>query len=457
VTTRIVVIGADGAGMSAAATVKRLRGDEVEVIAFERGEFSSYSACGIPYWIAGDVPDQDALIARSPEEHRANGIDLRMRHLVEGIDAGRGEVVVRDLEAGVEHRVGFDELVITTGARPVRPDLPGVDAPGVLGVQSLADGAAIRAELDRGAKRAVVVGAGYIGIELAEAMVRRGLQVVTVLEGAAQPMSTLDPELGEKVAAAMAGMGMTVRTGARVTGFLTGPDGRVRAVTTEHGEDPADLVVLGIGVRPEVGLAKDAGLKIGARGGIRTDDHQRVVGAEHIWAGGDCVEVRDRISGQYLTVALGTHANRHGRVIGSNLGGQEVRFPGVIGTAISKVCSLEIGRTGLGEQAARDAGFNVVTATIESTTHAGYMPDAGELTCKVIAERGTGRLVGAQIVGTGPGAGKRIDTFATAIWAGMSADELAHVDLSYAPPFSPTFDPVTVAARQAATAARRPL
>jgi NADPH-dependent 2,4-dienoyl-CoA reductase/sulfur reductase-like enzyme len=313
--------------------------------------------------------------------------------------------------------------------------------------------------LDRGAKRAVVVGAGYIGIELAEAMVRRGLQVVTVLEGAPQPMSTLDPELGEKVAVAMAGMGMTVRTGARVTGFLTGPDGRVRAVTTEHGETGsneigADLVVLGIGVRPEVGLARDAGLKIGARGGIRTDDHQRVVDAEHIWAGGDCVEVRDRISGQYLTVALGTHANRHGRVIGSNLAGQEARFPGVIGTAISKVCNLEIGRTGLGEQAARDAGFNVVTATIESTTNAGYMPDSGQLTCKVIAERGTGRLVGAQIVGRGPGAGKRIDTFATAIWCGMSADELAHVDLSYAPPFSPTFDPVTVAARQAATAAR---
>ncbi|HEY2833805.1 MAG TPA: FAD-dependent oxidoreductase [Sporichthyaceae bacterium] len=453
-TTRIVVIGADGAGMSAASTVKRMLGDDVEVIAFERGEFSSYSACGIPYWIAGDVGDRDELIARSPEQHRANGIDLRMRHVVEGIDRARGEVAVRDLTVGTDLRVGYDHLVITTGARPVRPDLPGVDVPGVLGVQTLADAIAIQAELDRGAKRAVVVGAGYIGIEMAEAMVRRGLQVVTVLEGAPQPMSTLDPELGAMVAKAMAGMGMTVRTGTRVTGFLTGDDGRVRAVTTDTGEEPADLVVLGIGVRPEVALATDAGLTIGEHGGLRTDDHQRVLHTDNIWAGGDCVEVRDRISGQYLTVALGTHANRQGRVIGTNLGGRDTTFPGVIGTAISKVCHLEIGRTGLGEKAATQAGFDVVTATIESTTHAGYLPDAGDITCKVIAEKGSGRLLGAQIVGNGPGAGKRIDTFATAIWAGLTADELAHVDLSYAPPFSPTFDPVTVAARQAATAAR---
>jgi NADPH-dependent 2,4-dienoyl-CoA reductase/sulfur reductase-like enzyme len=453
-TTRIVVIGADGAGMSAASTVKRLRGDDVEVIAFERGEFTSYSACGIPYWIAGDVDDAAELIARSPEQHRANGIDLRMSHLVEGIDPARGEVSVRDLARSTEERVGYDQLVITTGARPVRPDLLGVDAPGVLGVQTLADAIGIQAELDRGAKRAVVVGAGYIGIEMAEAMVRRGLQVVTVLEGAPQPMSTLDPELGALVGKAMAGMGMTVRTGTRVTGFQTGADGRVRAVTTDAGEELADLVVLGIGVRPEVALAKDAGLAIGEHGGIRTDDHQRVLDTQNIWAGGDCVEVRDRITGQYLTVALGTHANRHGRVIGANLAGREVTFPGVLGTAISKVCNLEIGRTGLGEKAAREAGFNVVTATIDSTTHARYMPDAGEITCKVVAERGSGRLLGAQIVGDGPGAGKRIDTFATAIWAGLTADELASVDLSYAPPFSPTFDPVTVAARQAATAAR---
>jgi NADPH-dependent 2,4-dienoyl-CoA reductase/sulfur reductase-like enzyme len=454
VTERIVVIGADGAGMSAASIAKRMRGHDVEVIAFDRGPFSSYSACGVPYWIAGDVADGDALIARTPEQHRANGIDLRMRHLVEGIDRGAGEVSVHDLEGGRALRVGFDQLVIATGARPVRPDLPGVTAAGVLGVQNLEDGAAIRAELERGARRAVVVGAGYIGIEMAEAMVRRGLQVVTVLEGAEQPMSTLDPELGAKVAEAMAGMGMTVQTATKVTGFLTDPDGRVRAVTTDGGEIAADLVVLGIGVRPEVALAREAGLTIGERGGIRTDDHQRVLGTDNIWSGGDCVEVRDRISGQYLTIALGTHANRHGRVIGSNLGGRDAVFPGVIGTAISKVCNLEIGRTGLGSKAAADAGFDAVSVTVEGTTQAGYMPGTGGLTVKVIAERGSGRLLGAQIVGRGPGAGKRIDTFATAIWAGLTAGDLADADLSYAPPFSPTFDAVTIAARQAATAAR---
>jgi NADPH-dependent 2,4-dienoyl-CoA reductase/sulfur reductase-like enzyme len=451
--TRIVVIGADGAGMSAASTVKRMRGEDVEVIAFDRGAFSSYSACGIPYWIAGDVDDRAALIARSPAQHRANGIDLRMRHLVEGIDRGAGEVAVHDLEGGGSLRVGFDHLVIATGARPVRPDLPGVKAPGVLGVQNLEDAIAIQAELDHGPKRAVVVGAGYIGIEMAEALIRRGLEI-TVVDSGPQPMSTIDPELGTMVREAMHGMGMTVHTDTRVTGFPTGPDGRVRAVSTDGGEIEADLVVLGIGVRPEVALAREAGLTVGEHGGLRTDDHQRVLHTANIWAGGDCVEVRDRITGQYLTVALGTHANRHGRVIGTNLGGREAVFPGVLGTAISKVCHLEIARTGLTTKAAADAGFDAVTATVEGTTQAGYMPQSGDMTIKVIAERGSGRLLGAQIVGRGPGAGKRIDTFATALWSGLTVGELADVDLSYAPPFSPTFDPVTIAARQAATAAR---
>jgi NADPH-dependent 2,4-dienoyl-CoA reductase/sulfur reductase-like enzyme len=255
-------------------------------------------------------------------------------------------------------------------------------------------------------------------------------------------------------------MGMTVHTNTKVIGFPTDAGGRVRAVSTDGAELPADLVVLGIGVRPEVALATDAGLRIGKHGGIRTDDHQRVLAGNNgsgsnIWAGGDCVEVRHRITGQYLTVALGTHANRHGRVIGSNLGGRDTRFPGVLGTAISKVCNLEIGRTGLGEKAAADGGFDPVSVTVQGTTRAAYMPQAGDMTIKVIAQRGTGRLLGAQIVGRGPGAGKRIDTFATALWAELTVGELADADLSYAPPFSPTFDPVTIAARQAATAARR--
>jgi NADPH-dependent 2,4-dienoyl-CoA reductase/sulfur reductase-like enzyme len=451
VTERVVVIGADAAGMSAASLAKRLRGDDLEVIAFDRGEHTSYSACGIPYWIAGDVDSSDDLVARTPEEHRRNGIDVRLGSEVTAIDPAAGTVEVRD--AGGTQSVGWDHLVIATGAEPLRPDLPGIDATGVFVVQHIPDGAAVLAAVTAGAKRAVVVGAGYIGIEMAEAMVRRGLEVVVVDRGP-QPMGTLDPDMGAHVHTAMEGMGIDVRCEVKVLGLETDAAGHVSAVATDAGTLPADLVVLGLGVRPAVGLARAAGLEIGDAGGIRTDDHQRVVGAQpadgRIWAGGDCVEVRHRITGKSVAIALGTHANRQGRVIGTNLGGREARFAGVIGTAVSKVCVLEIGRTGLGEQAAAEAGFHVVATTIESTTQAGYMPDAGPIRVKLIAERGTGRVLGGQIVGRNEGAAKRIDVVAMAVWTGMSAAELAEVDLSYAPPFSPLWDPVTLAARQVA-------
>ncbi len=452
-TERVVVIGADAAGASAASALNRMRGDDVEIVVFDRGEFSSYSACGIPYWIAGDVESRDDLIARTPEKHRENGIDLRMRQEVEAIDVSASSVSVRDLESGTVHEVGFDHLVIATGARPIRPDLPGVDAEGVLTVNNLTRATQVQEAVARGAKEAVVVGAGYIGIEMAEALLRRGLSV-TVIDSGSEPMGTLDPELGAMVGEAMETMGLILRTRTKVTGFSVDAEGHVIGVQTDGDTEPADLVVLGIGVRPEVALAKAAGLSIGDAGGIRTDDRQRVEGTENIWAGGDCVEVWDRLAKKWTTVALGTHANAHGRVIGANLAGREARFPGVLGTAISKVCDLEVARTGLGEAAAAEAGYDAVAVRIESTTAAGYLPNAGPITVKLIAERGTGRLLGGQIVGRGQGAGKRIDTLATAIWAGMTAADLAEADLSYAPPFSPVRDPVAVAAAKAAQAAR---
>jgi NADPH-dependent 2,4-dienoyl-CoA reductase/sulfur reductase-like enzyme len=446
---RVVVIGADATGASAASTLKRLRGDDVEVIVLDRGEFSSYSACGIPYWIAGDVASRGDLIARTPERHRENGIDLRMRQEVESIDVSGARVNVRDLETGRASDLGYDQLVIATGARPIRPDLPGIDAPGVCAVNNLTQATHVQEVLARGPQEAVVVGAGYIGIEMAEALLRRGLKV-TVVDSGPQPMGTLDPELGVQVREAMQNLGLIVRSETKVTGFETDADGHVRAVRTDDGLEPADLVVLGIGVRPEVALAKDAGLTIGDAGGIRTDDRQRVEGAENIWAGGDCVEVWDRLAKKWATIALGTHANAHGRVIGANLAGKDARFPGVLGTAISKVCNLEVARTGLGAAQAADAGYDAVAVTIESTTSAGYLPHAGPIAVKLIAERGTGRLIGGQIVGRGQGAGKRIDTIATALWAGLTAADLAEADLSYAPPFSPVRDPVAIAAAKAA-------
>ncbi|WP_327178724.1 FAD-dependent oxidoreductase [Streptomyces sp. NBC_01335] len=455
-TERLVVIGGDAAGMSAASQARRLKGpEELSIVAFERGHFSSYSACGIPYWVGGDVAERDDLIARTPEEHRARGIDLRTRTEVTEIDLAGRRVRAVDLETGTSSWTGYDKLVIGTGARPVRPALPGIDAPGVHGVQTLDDGQALLDSLDRvgtDRRRAVVVGAGYIGVEMAEAMLNRGFEV-TVLNRGEQPMATLDPDMGRLVHGAMDGLGITTVNRAAVTEIRTGPDGRVSAVVTEAGTYPADVVVLGIGVEPETTLARAAGLPLGPHGGLLTDLSMRVVGHEDVWAGGDCVEVLDLVAKRTRHIALGTHANKHGQVIGANVGGGYGTFPGVVGTAVSKVCDLEIARTGLREKDARAVGLRFVTATIESTGRAGYYPGAAPMTVKMLAEYRTGRLLGVQIVGR-DGAAKRVDIAAVALTAGMTVEEMTALDLGYAPPFSPVWDPVLVAARKASTAVR---
>ncbi|MFH9431033.1 FAD-dependent oxidoreductase [Streptomyces sp. NPDC017615] len=453
-TERLVVIGGDAAGMSAASQARRLRKpDELEIVAFERGHFTSYSACGIPYWVGGAVDDRDQLIARTPEEHRERDIDLRLRTEVTEIDVAGRRVRARDVESGDEYWTSYDKLVIATGARPIRPEMPGADAAGVHGVQTLDDGQALIDTLARTeGRRAVVVGAGYIGVEMAEALIRRGFEVTVVNRGA-EPMATLDPDMGRLVRRAMEGMGITMVGDAEVTGLRTGEDGRVRAVTTRDAEYPADVVVMGIGVEPVTGLARAAGLPLGTRGGLLTDLAMRVRGYTNIWAGGDCVEVLNLVSGQEQYIPLGTHANKHGQVIGTNVGGGYATFPGVVGTAVSKVCDLEIARTGLREKDARRAGLQYESVVIESTSRAGYYPGASPMTVKMIAERNTGRLLGVQIVG-GEGAGKRVDIAAVALTAGMTVEQMTALDLGYAPPFSPVWDPVLVAARKAVTKVR---
>ncbi|WP_087886222.1 FAD-dependent oxidoreductase [Streptomyces alboflavus] len=454
---RLVVIGGDAAGMSAASQARRLKSpQELEIVAFERGNFTSFSACGIPYWVGGDVAERDDLIARTPEEHRERSIDLRMRTEVVEIDARERRVRARDLASGAEEWTAYDKLVIATGARPLRPDLPGIDALGVHGVQTLDDGQALLDTLTgTPGRRAVVIGAGYIGVEMAEALIGRGYEVTVVNRGK-EPMSTLDPDMGRLVREAMTGMGITMVNDAEVTKILTADDGRARAVATEDREFPADVVVLGIGVRPETALARAAGLPLGEHGGLLTDLAMRVRGPVAdgaIWAGGDCVEVLDLVSGRERHIALGTHANKHGQIIGSNVGGGYATFPGVVGTAVSKVCDLEIARTGLREKDARAAGLQYAAVTIESTSRAGYYPGAALMTVKMLAERRTGRLLGVQIVGR-EGAAKRVDVAAVALTARMTVEQMTALDLGYAPPFSPVWDPVLVAARKAVSAVR---
>ncbi|WP_067690036.1 FAD-dependent oxidoreductase [Nocardia jejuensis] len=452
---RLVVIGGDATGMSAASQARRLRTpEELEIVVFERGHFASYSACGIPYWVGGEVQDRDSLIARTPDEHRARDIDLRMRTEVLELDIEGRRVRSRDLESGAETWTGYDKLVIATGATPIRPPLAGIDAPGVHGVQTLDDGQALIDTLESSpGRRAVVVGAGYIGVEMAEAFIHRGYEV-TLINRSAEPMATLDPDMGVLIQKAMEDMGIRVVCDAEVTAIHTDEAGRVRAVATADAEFAADVVVLGIGVRPATDLARAAGLPLGASGGLLTDLAMRVHGHENIWAGGDCVEVLDLVSGVQRHIPLGTHANKHGQIIGSGIGGEYATFPGVVGTAVSKVCDLEVARTGLREKDAAAVGLQFVTVIIESTSRSGYFPGAALMTVKMIAERRTGRLLGVQIVGR-EGAGKRIDIAAVALTARMTVEQMTALDLGYAPPFSPVWDPVLVAARKAVSAVRR--
>ncbi|MGW4843302.1 FAD-dependent oxidoreductase [Nocardia brasiliensis] len=453
-TERLVVIGGDAAGMSAASQARRLRSArELEIIVFERGRFTSFSACGIPYWVGGDVLDRDALIARTPEEHRSRDIDLRLRTEVLELDLEGRRVRARALDSDDESWTDYDKLVLATGARPIRPPLPGIDAAGVHGVQTLDDGQALIDTLETTTgKRAVVVGAGYIGVEMAEALIQRGYDV-TMLHRGPEPMATMDPDMGALVREAMCGMGITVVSKAEVTEVRTDEHGRARAVVADGVEYPADVVVLGIGVRPDTELARAAGLPLGDHGGLLTDLAMRVRGHENVWAGGDCVEVLDLVSGRERHIALGTHANKHGQIIGAGVGGGYATFPGVVGTAVSKVCDLEVARTGLRERDAQAAGLQYVTVTIESTSRAGYYPDAAAMTVKMLAERHTGRLLGVQIVGR-EGAGKRVDIAAVALTAQMTVEQMTALDLGYAPPFSPVWDPVLVAARKAVAAVR---
>ncbi|MGK5170003.1 FAD-dependent oxidoreductase [Geodermatophilus sp. CPCC 205761] len=440
---RLLVIGGDAAGMSAAAQARRLRpAGELAITVLEQGPEVSYSACGIPYWVGGVVSDRDRLIARTPRDFAAQDIDVRTGTRAEAIDLDAG--TVRTDTGGM---LGYDRLVVATGGRPLRPPVPGLDAEGVHGVHRLADGADIRAAVAAGARRAVVLGGGYIGLEMADVLHGRGLSVTVVLADPL-PMSLLDADMGERVCKAMGDMGIDVQPNQPVREVETDADGVVRAVRTDAGSYPCDLVVLGLGMGPEAGLAQEAGLRLGETGAVDVDRSQRSRSHPEVFAAGDCAQTYHRLTGEPAHVALGTHANKQGRVAGSVIGGRPARFAGVLGTALTKVGELEVARTGLCTSEAEAAGYDCRVETIEGTTRAGYYPGADPMTVKLISDRGSGRLLGAQIVG-GPTSGKRIDVLATAIWAGLTAEEFAGSDLSYAPPFSPTYDPVVVAARVA--------
>ncbi|HEY7071344.1 MAG TPA: FAD-dependent oxidoreductase [Acidimicrobiales bacterium] len=438
-TDRLVVIGGDAAGMSAAMQVRRRQPDR-EIVVLEKGRWTSYSACGIPYFVGGSVPEVDDLVARAPETFRdEHDIDVRLGHEARALDLDRRVVEAWDHEAGATVEVGFDTLHIAVGARPLRPDLPGIDQPFVHGVQAPDDGLRLVGALESGARRVVVVGGGYIGLEMAEAFVQRACEV-TLLEASDHLMPSLDGDVAAPLVDAVRGLGVDVRVS---TPLEAVEDGAVQAGGTSI---PADLVVLGLGIVPNGDLARDAGIALGVKGAVRVNRRQQT-SAEGVWAAGDCCESFHMVARAPVHIALGTVANKQGRVAGINMAGDYAAFPGVLGTAVTRVCHNEIGRTGLSGREAEQHGFAYVEASVEGESRAGYLPERKKLTLKALAERGSGRLLGAQIVGQ-EGAAKRIDVLATAIQAGMAVDDVVELDLGYAPPFGPVWDPVHLVARR---------
>ncbi len=440
--SRIVVIGGVAAGMSAASQARRRR-PEAEVVVLERGPHVSYGACGMPYNIEDPARTMDDLVVLTPADVRERGIDLRLRHRACGVDSVRRVVVVQDLVGGGTIELEYDSLVLATGAAPVQPPIPGLDHPRVFLLRELTDGQALKQHLaEAQPARTVIVGAGYIGMEMAEALRGRGL-AVTVVEKMDQVTPGYDPVIAALVADALGRHGVSVETGVAVQA-VEEVEGDGLTVRTDRGSIPTDMVLVAVGIRPRVELARSAGVALGQTGAIAVDEKMRTSVAS-VFAAGDCAEALHIVSGRPVWIPLGTTANKQGKVAGANAAGASERFPGVAGTAGFKVFDLEVGRTGLGPAEAAALGMDVVTAISRQRSRAHGYPGGSPITTTLVAERGSGRLLGAQMAGVGVVA-KRIDVFATALAAGFTIEALEGLDLSYAPPFAPVYDPILIAA-----------
>ncbi|MBC7232893.1 MAG: CoA-disulfide reductase [Chloroflexi bacterium] len=441
---RVVIVGAVAAGTSAAAKAKRVNPD-LEVILLERDPHISYGACGLPYFIAGLIPSAEALIARSPAEFQKQGIEVRIRHEVREISPRETSLLVTDHERAKEYRLSYDYLVLATGAISFRPPVQGLDLSGVFTLRTLSDGLALSEALRR--KRpsnVVIVGGGYIGLEMAEAF--RALDLpVTIVEMAPQLMVNLGEDMSKLVLAEVERHGVRVL----LNDGLVRCEGtyHVEKVVTQHNEIPADLVLLAIGVRPNVQLAERAGIQLGAGKAIAVDSHMRTH-IEGIYAAGDCADAKHGVTGERTYIPLGTTANKQGRVAGANIAGMDCTFEGVVGTAVAKIFDLEVARTGLTEKEAAAKGFSVHAVTVRTTDRARYYPGATDLHVKLIMDRTTRRLLGAQYIGA-QGAAKRIDVLAAALYAQMTVDDLTRLDYSYAPPYASVWDATLIAANVA--------
>lgn len=441
---RIVVIGGVACGPKAAARARRCD-SEAKITIVEEGHFVSYASCGLPYYVSGAIQKRNTLLVRSVQdfENIAN-IDVLVATRAEAIDREAHTVRVTDVTTGESEILEYDKLVLATGANPVVPRLDGRDLEGIFVLKEVLDADKIFHQVTLPEiKKAVVVGAGLIGIEMAEVLLARGLEV-TLIEALDRVLpGALDEEIAAPLAAYLKRKGLALRLGDSVVRF-EGEEGRVRRVVTESATIDADFVVVAIGVRPNVKLAREAGLTIGTTGAIAVNEMLQTSDPD-IYAGGDCVENTHLVTGAKVRLPMGSTANKHGRVIGTNITGGRETFPGVIGTTVVKAMDFHVGRTGLGEKEARDAGFDIVTALAAGPDRPMYYPGSRNVLLKVIVDRKTGRLLGGQGVGRGDVA-KRTDVLATAITFGATLDAVANLDLGYAPPYNNPLDPLNQAA-----------
>ena len=439
---KVVIVGGVAGGATAAARIRRLD-EQAEIVVFERSGYVSYANCGLPYYIGGVIEDAEDLTLQTPESFfRRFRIQMKVRHEVTAINPDHKTVAVKNLETGESFCESYDKLLLSPGAKPVRPNLPGIDSDRIFTLRTVEDTLRIRNYVDQYQPRsAVLVGGGFIGVEVAENLRHRGIDV-TLVELGKQLLTPFDADMAAFIHAEMRKQGVKLALGHMVKGFEEKADG-VKVLIENAAPLRADLVVLAIGVSPESSLAKEAGLALGLKGSILVNDRMET-SAPDIYAVGDAVQVKHSVTGNDALIALAGPANKQGRIAADNICGGDSRYLGSQGSSVLKVFDLTAATTGVNETNARASGLNADAVILSPMSHAGYYPGGKVMTMKVVFEKGTDRLLGAQIVGY-EGVDKRIDVVATAIHAGMKAAQLKDLDLAYAPPYSSAKDPINMA------------
>jgi len=440
---KTVIVGGVAGGASTAARLRRMD-EQAEIVLFERGRYISYANCGLPYYIGEVIADRDRLFVQTPEGFAARfKIDVRIRSEVINIDRKAKQVEVTDLKTKKPYRESYDKLVLSPGAEPVKPPIPGVDLEGIFTVRNVPDTDRIKEYIQRNkVRRALIVGAGFIGLEMAENLQRRGI-LVTIVEMAEQVMTPLDFEMAAEVHQHLKAKNVEFHLNEAVTAFES-RSGRLAVRLSGGKELRVDLVILGVGVRPDSALAREAGLAMGKRGGIRVDEYMQTSDPD-IYALGDAIEFPHPLLGKPISIYLAGPANKQGRIVADNIAlGNGRRYWGSIATAIAKVFDLTVAATGLSEKTLRAEELPFVSSITHSASHAGYYPDAQPTSLKIVFRPDDGRLLGAQIVGY-DGVDKRIDTIATVLKQGGTVYDLQEIEHAYAPPFSSAKDPVNIA------------